>query len=403
MRSQTSRLIHRSWAIRRLLAAACLATAAGPVASAQCYLFSSNKSNASLKIQINSIISTVGPVITPASRSYAYSFLGDYTLTVGKTVQVSTNNLGSVAMGHTTVGGIDLTTVSFGVAQPSLKAGWEVNVQGSGDLLPKGLPQMFPPISEWNGPALDAIALGGNVFYIIDQITNCTASTGGGAPTITISNSNLQFAYTEGGTVPAPQIVTISDAAGAPLSFVATNIVSWISLSQTATTLTISVDTTGLSPHTFDAAIVITVPGATNNPQAIKVTLTVTGNAPPTISSPMQFTPVTPCRVVNTENPAGPLGGPPLAAQSARSFVIPESSCGIPSTAGAYSLNVAVVPKKTLGYITVWPSGQAQPPVATLTSLDGRIRSNAAIVPAGTGGAISVFATDDTDVIIDIN
>jgi len=41
--------------------------------------------------------------------------------------------------------------------------------------------------------------------------------------------------------------------------------------------------------------------------------------------------------------------------------------------------------------------------VATLNSLDGRIKSNAATVPAGANGAISVFATDTTDVILDIN
>ena len=35
--------------------------------------------------------------------------------------------------------------------------------------------------------------------------------------------------------------------------------------------------------------------------------------------------------------------------------------------------------------------------------LDGRIKSNAAIVPAGTGGAVSVFASNTTDVILDIN
>jgi hypothetical protein len=117
----------------------------------------------------------------------------------------------------------------------------------------------------------------------------------------------------------------------------------------------------------------------------------------------MQFTPVTPCRVADTRNAAGPFGGPLVAAGTARNFVVPNSACGIPSGAGAYSLNVAVVPKKKLGYVTVWPTGQTQPEVATLTSVDGRIRSNAAIVAAGASGGISVFATDDVDVILDIN
>ena len=57
-----------------------------------------------------------------------------------------------------------------------------------------------------------------------------------------------------------------------------------------------------------------------------------------------------------------------------------------------------------LAYLTIWPAGQSQPLVSTLNSLDGSIVANAAIVPAGAlGGAVSVFVTDDTDVIIDIN
>ena len=115
------------------------------------------------------------------------------------------------------------------------------------------------------------------------------------------------------------------------------------------------------------------------------------------------FVPITPCRVADTRLPAGPFGGPFISAGGSRSFIIPSSACGIPVTAQAFSLNVAVVPHSSLGFLTVWPTGQARPQVATLNSLDGRIKSNAAIVPAGTGGAISVFGTNDTDVILDIN
>ena len=121
------------------------------------------------------------------------------------------------------------------------------------------------------------------------------------------------------------------------------------------------------------------------------------------ISSATHFVPVTPCRVADTRNANGPFGGPVIAGGTSRDFVIPNSACGIPSTAAAYSMNVAVVPRGTLGYLTLWPSGQSQPLVATLNSIDGRIKSNAAIVPAGSNGAVSVFATNTTDVILDIN
>ncbi len=122
---------------------------------------------------------------------------------------------------------------------------------------------------------------------------------------------------------------------------------------------------------------------------------------PPAVS--LRFVPVTPCRVVDTRNPAGPFGGPTMAAASTRSFAIPQSACAIPSTALAYSLNVTVVPEGFLGYLSLWPTGQAQPTVSTLNSYGGTVVANAAIVLAGTGGAVSVYVTNPTDVILDIN
>ena len=118
----------------------------------------------------------------------------------------------------------------------------------------------------------------------------------------------------------------------------------------------------------------------------------------------MQFIPVTPCRVADTRNPAGPFGGPTLGGGSARSFAVPQSACNIPATAVAYSLNVTVVPEAgTLSYLTLWPTGQSQPLVSTLNSFAGDVVANAAIVPAGANGAVSVFVTNQTDVILDIN
>jgi hypothetical protein len=43
------------------------------------------------------------------------------------------------------------------------------------------------------------------------------------------------------------------------------------------------------------------------------------------------------------------------------------------------------------------------PAVSTLNDLSGAIVANAAIVPAGSAGAISVFVYDATDLVIDIN
>ncbi len=134
------------------------------------------------------------------------------------------------------------------------------------------------------------------------------------------------------------------------------------------------------------------------NPSTGGATLFVTEGG----TSALAFVPVTPCRVADTRNPGGPFGGPELTGGASRDFVIPNSACGIPSNAAAYSLNVTVVPDAQLNYLTIWPAGQSQPFVSTLNS-DGRIKANAAIVHAGASGAVTVFATDNTHVIIDID
>jgi hypothetical protein len=51
---------------------------------------------------------------------------------------------------------------------------------------------------------------------------------------------------------------------------------------------------------------------------------------------------------------------------------------------------MTVVPPAGLGFLTAWPSGQAQPLVSTLNDLSGVVLANAAIIPSGTAGSIDV-------------
>ncbi len=123
---------------------------------------------------------------------------------------------------------------------------------------------------------------------------------------------------------------------------------------------------------------------------------------------PLRFTPVQPCRIADTRgigNLGAGFGGPFLPAGVERSFNIPASVCtAVPDNAKAYSLNITVVPRNgSLIYLLAWPTGGQRPNASTLNSFDGRIVANAAIVAAGTNGAISTYASDNTEVIIDIN
>jgi hypothetical protein len=127
--------------------------------------------------------------------------------------------------------------------------------------------------------------------------------------------------------------------------------------------------------------------------------------APATPSTSLEFFPVTPCRIADTRATqpfTGAFGPPSLAANTTRNFPIESSPC-VSGLEPAYSLNMTVVPEGTLGFLSVWPQGDAYPGVSTLNSPDGTTLANAAIVPSGTSGGISVLASNATDLIIDIN
>jgi photosystem II stability/assembly factor-like uncharacterized protein len=139
--------------------------------------------------------------------------------------------------------------------------------------------------------------------------------------------------------------------------------------------------------------------GACSGTGSCTVTMTQSLTVDAIFSQAQQFVAVTPCRLIDTRLTGGPIQG-----GTSRDFPIPqEGGCNIPTTAAAYSLNVSVVPQGPLGYLTIWPTGEGRPVVATLNSIDGRIKADAAIVPAGTNGAVSVYVTQTTNVILDIN
>src|SRR6202789_2811485 len=119
-------------------------------------------------------------------------------------------------------------------------------------------------------------------------------------------------------------------------------------------------------------------------------------------TTPLQYTPLqTPCRAVDTR-----VTGGPIAAGTSQSFNPAGGACIIPSQGSgpiAYAMNVTVVPHGTFGHLTVWPTGHPQPIVSTLNSPDGRIKANAAIVAGGNGGEISVYASDTTDLVLDVS
>ena len=106
---------------------------------------------------------------------------------------------------------------------------------------------------------------------------------------------------------------------------------------------------------------------------------------------------MTPCRVVDTRNPAGA-----PAISGTQSIGVATSLCSPPIGAQAYVFSATVVPPGLLGYLTLWPQGQPQALVSTLNALDGSVTSNMAIVPT-LNGSINSYAANATYLILDIS
>jgi hypothetical protein len=145
---------------------------------------------------------------------------------------------------------------------------------------------------------------------------------------------------------------------------------------------------------------------ASSEDRALAVAANTTGS--PANANPLVFVAMPPCRIVDTRASSGFTGafGPPsLVANATRTFpVLSNTTCPIPSIAQAYSFEISVVPPGPLAYITAFPTGEPSP-VASIAveSPLGYLVSNTGIIPGGTNGSVDVYASNATDLVIDIN
>ena len=137
--------------------------------------------------------------------------------------------------------------------------------------------------------------------------------------------------------------------------------------------------------------------------------LTQLGPARVDSTSGLVFVAITPCRVMDTRDQdgsgkTGAFGPPSLLAGIARVVPVPSSNCGVP-VAAAYSMNfVSVTPLgQEVGWIAAWQDDQSWPGTVVLNAPQGGIVGNSAIVAAGAGGGIQVLATNNADLVIDMN
>ncbi len=123
------------------------------------------------------------------------------------------------------------------------------------------------------------------------------------------------------------------------------------------------------------------------------------------ISQGRSFFTVSPCRVADTRNPNGSYGGPALAANADRTFVI-ANRCGIPLAASAVAFNFTITQPTALGALRIVPAGVGLPLVSVMNWRPGQTRANNAIVSLGPVGDIVAHVDQSSGTvhfIIDVN
>jgi hypothetical protein len=129
-------------------------------------------------------------------------------------------------------------------------------------------------------------------------------------------------------------------------------------------------------------------------------------HGPCTISAAARnFFTLSPCRILDTRNANGPLGGPALSSGPLRDFSV-FGVCGIPITARALSTNVTVVAPTSSGFVRFSPGCEA--PVAAVVNFSAnQVRGNNAVLSISDTGILTgnafVGGNGTVHVIVDVN
>jgi hypothetical protein len=126
----------------------------------------------------------------------------------------------------------------------------------------------------------------------------------------------------------------------------------------------------------------------------------------PAPAPPLGFYTVPPCRLIDTRNSPGPLGGPALKPGELRAASL-SGTCLVPPAAKALSVNVTVVQPAAGGEVAVFAADQPVTPTAVVRFSAGQVRANNAILAVsndGRGGIlINNRAGSPLDVVLDVN
>jgi hypothetical protein len=122
---------------------------------------------------------------------------------------------------------------------------------------------------------------------------------------------------------------------------------------------------------------------------------------------PMNFYTLQPCRLIDTRNPPGSLGGPALQGLGARAFPL-GGSCGVPASAKALSVNITVTGSTSNGSLVLYRSDLAGAPLARMIAYSAnQTRASNSVIALDLTGSATAFANQPPStslhLILDVN
>jgi len=211
---------------------------------------------------------------------------------------------------------------------------------------------------------------GGSPPPTVTVISPAQGSTAGGTP-ITITGTNFQSGAT----------VTLGGVAATAVTFVSS--------------MTLTTSTPAHAAGSVDVVV--------TNPDTQNATLTsgfsyLAGSG---------YYSLAPCRVLDTRNANGPLGGPILAGGGATRVFVVAGACGIPAGAQAVSANITVTQPAAMGTFIMFPGNLTPSGTTAISFPAGVTRANNATLPLATDGSgsfvVANTAAGTAHLIVDIN
>ncbi len=258
------------------------------------------------------------------------------------------------------------------------------------------------------GPAATSV-----VVVNSTTITAVTPAHAAGLTDVVVANPDQQTGALPNGYtyVPAPVASSIvpnsgTTAGGTPVTITGVNFLAPATVTLGGAAATgVSV----VSPTTITAATPAHAPGI------VDVVVVSNGLTSTLTGGYFYFTPqagasfytLTPCRLVDTRNPNGPRGGPVLpVSTTARIFPL-AGTCGVPASAKAISVNLAVAGPTATGFLKLFPGDGIAPLSSSINFSVGQTRSNNALVLLATNGtgtlAVLNGSAGTVHFILDVN